>query len=48
MRNLSKQEIIDIAVDKFIQVKGGESFNEDVKSTIAEIVEMNESFTKSE
>lgn len=42
MRNLSKQEIIDIAVDKFIRVKGLESFNEDVKSTIAEIVEMNE------
>ena len=48
MRNLSKQEIIDIAVDKFIRVKGRESCNEDVKSTISEIVEINGRFNKSE
>ena len=41
MRNLSNQEIIDIAVDKFIRVKDRESCNEDVKSTITKIVEMN-------
>lgn len=48
MRNLSKQEIIDIAVDKFEQIKVHESCNENIKSAIIKIVEMNENFTKSE
>ena len=42
MKNLSKQEIIDVAVNRFNRVKGRESCNEDVKSTITKIVEMNE------
>lgn len=42
MKNLSKQEIIDVAVNRFNQIKGSESCNEDVKSTITKIVEMNE------
>lgn len=48
MRNLSKQEIVDIAIDKFEKIKGRESCNENIKSTITKIVEMNEVSTKSE
>ena len=48
MKNLSKQEIIDIAVNRFEQIEGRNDRNEDVRSTIAEIVEINDSFNKSE
>ena len=48
MRNLSNQEIINIAVDKFEQIKGHESCNEHIESAIIEIVEMNENSTKSD
>lgn len=47
MKNLSKQEIIDIAVDKFSQLRSRDSIDKDVRSTVAEIVEINESFNKS-
>ena len=46
MKNLSKQEIIDVAVNRFNQIEGRESCNEDIRSTIAEIVEINDSFNK--
>ena len=48
MRNLSKQEIIDIAVEKFNRIRGRDACNENIKSTITKIVEMNEVSTKSE
>lgn len=47
MENLSKQEIIDVAVDKIKQIKGSDSIDKDVRSTIAEIVEINDRFNKS-
>lgn len=47
MKNLSKQEIIDVAVNRFNRIKGSDSIDEDVRSTIAEIVEINDSFNKS-
>lgn len=47
MKNLSKQEIIDIAVNRLEQIEGRNDRNEDVKSTIAEIVEINGRFDKS-
>ena len=46
MKNLSKQEIVDVAVNKFKQIKGHEACNEDVKSTITEIVKINENFAR--
>ena len=46
MRNLSKQEIVDVAVNRFNRIKVRESCNEDIRSTIAEIVEINDSFNK--
>ena len=48
MRNLSNQEIIDIAVNRFEQIKGSDSIDKDVRSTITEIVEINDRFNKSE
>lgn len=48
MKNLSKQEIIDIVADKFSQLRSRDSIDKDVRSTVAEIVEINESFNKSE
>lgn len=47
MKNLSKQEIIDVAVNRFNQIKGSDSIDKDVRSTIVEIVEINDSFNKS-
>lgn len=47
MKNLSKQEIVDVAVNRFNRIKGSDSIDEDVRLTIAEIVENNNSFNKS-
>ena len=47
MKNLSKQEIIDVAVNRFNQIYESDSIDKDVRSTIVEIVEINESFNKS-
>jgi len=47
MKNLSKQEIVDVAVNRFNRIKGSDSIDEDVRLTIAEIVEINNSFNKS-
>lgn len=47
MRNLSNQEIIDVAVNRFNQIKGSDSIDKDVRSTITKIVEINDSFNKS-
>lgn len=47
MKNLSKQEIVDVAVNRFNRIKGSDSIDEDVRLTIAEIVEINDSFNKS-
>lgn len=47
MKNLSKQEIVDVAVNRFNQIKGSDSIDEDVRLTITEIVEINDSFNKS-
>ena len=47
MRNLSKQEIIDIVVDEFNHLRSRDSIDKDVRSTAAKIVEINESFNKS-
>ena len=41
MKNLSKQEIIDVAVNRFNQIEGSDSIDKDVRSTITKIVEMN-------
>lgn len=46
MKNLSKQEIIDVVINRFNQIKGSDSIDEDVRSTITEIVEINDSFNK--
>lgn len=48
MKNLSKQEIIDVAVNRFNQIKGSDLIDKDVRSTIAEIVEINDRFNESE
>lgn len=42
MKNLSKQEIIDVAVNRFNQIRGSDSTDKDIRSTITKIVEMNE------
>lgn len=47
MRNLSKQEIIDVAVDKIKRIKGSDSIDKDVRSMVTEIVEINDRFNKS-
>lgn len=47
MKNLSKQEIVDVAVNRFNQINDGDSIDKDVKSTITKIVEINDSFNKS-
>ena len=47
MKNLSKQEIIDAAVNRFEQIKRSDSIDKDIRSTIAEIVEINDRFNKS-
>lgn len=47
MRNLSNQEIIDVAVNRFNHLRSRDSIDKDVRSTAAEIVEINESFNKS-
>lgn len=48
MKNLSKQEIVDVAVNRFNQINGSDSIDKDVRSTIDEIVEINGRFDKSE
>ena len=48
MENLSKQEIVDVAVNRFNRIKRSDSIDKDVRSTIAEIVEINGCFNKSE
>lgn len=47
MKNLSKQEIIDVAVNRFNRIKRSDSIDKDVRSTITEIVEINDRFNKS-
>lgn len=47
MKNLSKQEIVDVAVNRFNRIKVSDSIDEDVRSTITEIVEINDRFNKS-
>lgn len=47
MKNLSKQEIVDVAVNRFNQIKRSDSIDEDVRLMIAEIVEINDRFNKS-
>ena len=47
MRNLSKQEIVDVAVNRFNRIKGSDSIDKDVRTTITEIVEINDRFNKS-
>lgn len=47
MKNLSKQEIVDVAVNRFNRIKGSDSIDKDVRSMITEIVEINDSFNKS-
>ena len=47
MKNLSKQEIVDVAVNRFNRIEGSDLIDEDVRLTIAEIVEINNSFNKS-
>lgn len=47
MKNLSKQEIIDVAVNRFNQIKGSDSIDKDVRSMVTEIVEINDRFNKS-
>lgn len=47
MKNLSKQEIVDVAVNRFNQIKGSDSIDKDVRSMVTEIVEINDRFNKS-
>lgn len=47
MKNLSKQEIVDVAVNRFNRIKGSDSIDEDVRSMVTEIVEINGRFNKS-
>jgi len=47
MKNLSKQEIVDVAVNRFNWIKGSDSIDEDVRSMVTEIVEINDRFNKS-
>ena len=47
MKNLSKQEIVDVAVNRFNRIKGSDSIDEDVRSIVTEIVEINDRFNKS-
>lgn len=47
MKNLSKQEIVDVAVNRFNRIKGSDSIDEDVRSMVTEIVEINDRFNKS-
>lgn len=42
IRNLSRDEIVDIAVDKFKQLDDHVTINEAIASVIVEIVEANE------
>lgn len=48
MKNLSKQEIIDVAVNRFEQIKRSDSIDKDIRLTIVEIVEINNRFNGSE
>lgn len=47
MKNLSKQEIVDVAVNRFNRIKGSDLIDEDVRSMVTEILEINDRFNKS-